>query len=110
MKAYKLQSLIWEFNSLLDSGAYDDIAVDEVKRHARAGTIPAFLTEQFGEDIDLGAMQPQDWTGLNKEWERFAVEINEGRKMGIENRGLSLLLAYALQSYFDNVGQELEAA
>ena len=58
----------------------------------------------------MGAMQPQDWTGLNKEWERFAVEINEGRKMGIENKGLSLLLAYALQSYFDNVGQELEAA
>ncbi len=55
-------------------------------------------------------MEPQDWTDLDKEWERFAVEINEGRKMGIENRGLSLLLAYALQSYFDNVGQELGAA
>ncbi len=110
MKAYKLQSLIWEFNSLLDSGAYDDIAVDEEKSHARAGTISGFLIDQFGEDIDLGAMQPQDCTDLNKEWERFAVEINEGRKMGIENRGLSLLLAYALQSYFNNVGQELEAA
>ncbi len=110
MKAYKLQSLIWEFNSLLDSGAYDDIAVDEVKRHARAETISGFLIDRFGEDIDLGAMQPQDWTGLNKEWERFAVEINEGRKMGIENRGLCLLLAYAWQSYFDRVKQGHKAA
>ena len=55
-------------------------------------------------------MQPQDWTDLNKEWQRFANAINEGRKMGIENRGLSLLLAYALQSYFDRAKQELEAA
>ncbi len=110
MQAYKLQSLIWEFNALLDSGAYDDISVDEVKRHARAETISGFLIDRFGEEIDLDAMEPRDWTDLNKEWERFANAINEGRKMGIENRGLSLLLAYALQSYFDNVGQELEAA
>ena len=105
MKTYKFRSLIWEFNALLDSGAYDDIAVDEVKRHARAETIPAFLTEQFGEDIDLGVMEPQDWADLNAEWQRFANAINEGRKMGIENRGLCLLSAYALQSYFDRVEQ-----
>ncbi len=110
MKAYKLQSLIWEFNSLFDTGKYDDIAVDDVKHHARAGTIPAFLTDRFGEEIELDVMEPQDWADLNAEWQRFAVAINEGRKMGIENRGLCLLLAYALQSYFDNVGQELEAA
>ncbi len=110
MKAYKLQSLIWEFNALLDTGKYDDIAVDDVKHHARAETISAFLTDRFGEEIELDVMEPQDWADLNAEWQRFANVIDEGRKMGIENRGLSLLLAYALQSYFDSVGQELEAA
>ena len=110
MKAYKLRSLIWEFNALLDTGAYDDIAIDDVKHHARAETISGFLIDQFGEEIDLGVMEPQDWTDLNAEWQGFANAINEGRKMGIENRGLSLLLAYALQSYFDRVGQGLEAA
>ncbi len=75
--------------------------------------LASWLTSKFGPffvNVTKPVMEPQDWTDLNKEWERFAVEINEGRKMGIENRGLSLLLAYALQSYFDNVGQELEAA
>jgi hypothetical protein len=105
MKAYKLQSLIWEFNALLDSGAYDDIAVDDVKHHARAETISGFLIDRFGEEIDLGVMEPQDWADLNAEWQRFANAINEGRKMGIENRGLCLLSAYALQSYFDRVEQ-----
>ena len=105
MKAYKLRSLIWEFNALFDTGKYDDIAVDDVKHHARAETISGFLIDRFGEEIDLGVMEPQDWADLNAEWQRFANAINEGRKMGIENRGLCLLSAYALQSYFDRVEQ-----
>ncbi len=110
MEAYKLRSLIWEFNALLDTGKYDDVAIDDVKRHAKAETLSGFLIDQFGDEIDLGAMEPQDWTDLNAEWEKFAVEINDGRKMGIENRGLCLLLAYAWQSYFDRGKQGLEAA
>ena len=110
MEAYKLRALIWEFGALLDTGKHDDIAVDDVKRHAKAETISTFLIDRFGEEIDLGVMEPQDWTDLNAEWQGFANAIDEGRKLGIENRGLCLLLAYTIQSYSDRVGRAVETA
>jgi hypothetical protein len=35
--------LLWQLIAALDSGKYDSLDIDEVKRHANAGTISTFL-------------------------------------------------------------------
>lgn len=101
MQSYKFLFLVWEFIALMDTGKYDDITVDEVKNQASAGTIASYMVSKFGKDADFSLMEPQDWTDLAEEWERFENAIDEQRKMGIRNRGICLLQAYALQSYRD---------
>jgi hypothetical protein len=52
MLAYKFRHLAVAFNALLDSGKHNSISVDDVKRHAEAGTISAFLIDRFGKEAD----------------------------------------------------------
>ena len=99
MKAYKFRILVWEFNALLDTGQHDGITVGEVKRAAGNGTIAAFLKDKFADEIDTSVFESDDWLELNEEWQSFSNVIDERRKMGIENRGVCLLLGYALESY-----------
>ena len=68
MLAYKFRHLAVEFNALLDSGKHNSISVDDVKRHAEAGTISAFLIDRFGKEADFSLMEPKDWSDLNEEW------------------------------------------
>ena len=98
MKAYKFRQLVWDFNALLDTGKHDGITVDEVTRHAGNGTISGFLKDRFGGEIDTSLIEPEDWLVLNDEWQSFSNAIDERRKMGIENKGVCLLLGYALES------------
>ncbi len=99
MEAYKCLHLIGEFNAALDTGRYDKITVDEVKRHASAGTIPAFVVDRLGDGMDLSIIDRDDWAALAEEWQGFADTVDERRKMGIVNRGVCLLLAYTLGSH-----------
>ena len=108
MKAYKFRMLVGQFNVALDTGRHDDITVQEVKRHAQAGTITNFLVGRLQGATDLSWMEPEDWAVVDKEWRTFADAIDEGRKMGLENKGLCLLLAYALESSETRVRQELK--
>ena len=108
MKAYKFRKLAGQFNIAIDSGRFDDITVEEVKRHAQAGTITNFLVDRLKDVTDLGWMEAQDWAVVDEEWRTFALGIDEGRKMGVENKGLCLLLAYALESSEIRVRQELK--
>ncbi len=54
--------------------------------------------------MDLSLMEPSDWEELSEEWQGFEHAIDAGRKMGVSNRGLCLLLAYSLQSTQDRRG------
>ena len=99
MKDYKFRMLVWEVNAVLDTGKFDDIPTEEIHRQAEAGTISSYIVDRFGDDMDLSVIEPQDWTDLNEEWQSFHNAIDETRKMGIVNRGVCLLLGYALQSY-----------
>lgn len=99
MKANKYNFLIWQFNALLDKKEYDVITVDEVKRHARDETIPAFLKDKFGKNIDLSLFSSDALKELSEEWFSFENAIDEQRKFGVYNKGLCLLLAYSLESY-----------
>jgi hypothetical protein len=88
--------LLWQLIAALDSGKYDSLDIDEVKRHANAGTISTFLVDRFG--ADLSVLEPQDWTIIGETWASIANVVDARRKFGVENKGISLLMAYALQS------------
>ena len=98
MKAYKYRFLLWQLIAALDSGKYDSLDIDVVKRHANAGTISTFLVDRFGADSDFSIFEPQDWTIIGETWASIANAVDARRKFGVENKGISLLMAYALQS------------
>jgi hypothetical protein len=97
MKAFKHRTLLWEFIGALDSGAYDDLNIDDVRRHANAGTIHAFIVDRF-PDFDLSAFDGRDWKHLAQTWANIANAVDSRRKFGFRNSGLALLMAYALET------------
>ncbi len=99
MKAYKYRHLLWQLIRAVDSGKYDTLSVEEVSRHAAAGTIPAFLVDRFGSDLDLSIFEPQDWIALSDTWGSINNAVDASRKFGVDQRGACLLMAYALQSF-----------
>ena len=98
MKTHNLRHLFYEFISLLDSGKYDTIGLDEVWRHVNKGTIHSFLVDRFGAEIDLRHMDDDDWSTLTEEWKGFHSAIDTARKFRVHKRGLCLLMAYTLES------------
>jgi len=84
-------------NSAIDTGKYDDISVSSVQNEIDAGTIFPFLRERLGTNIDLSIFDASKEQELLSEWQDMVGAINERRKMGIENKGLTLLIAYLLE-------------
>jgi len=62
MKHTALTLMILHLNSLLDSGKYDDIALEEVKEHIDDGSILQWL-RQRAPDIDLSVHLDTDIYG-----------------------------------------------
>lgn len=60
-------------------------------------TIFDYLNDRLGVDIDLSLLTPEDKQELSSEWEDLALAVDESRKMGVERRGLCLLVAYLLE-------------
>jgi hypothetical protein len=105
----KYRLLLWELVAALDTGKYDSLDIEEVRHHANAGTMPAFLIDTF-DDLDFSMFEPNDWTVLAEEWASMANAIDARRKFGVENKGISLLLAYTLQSLQSLEFEERKAA
>ena len=84
-------------NSAVDTGKYADITVSQVQEQIRAGTIFQFLRDRLRDDIDLTILKAEDEAELLEEWQDLVEAVNERKKMGIENNGLTLLLAYLLE-------------
>jgi hypothetical protein len=99
MKAYKYKFLLWQLIAALDTGKHDALDIDDVKRHARAGTISAFLIDCFGSDADFSIFDPADWAAISEEWYSIDNAVNARRKFGVEKKGMALLMAYALESF-----------
>jgi hypothetical protein len=91
--------LLWELIGALDSGKYDSLDIEDVKRHADNRIISTFLREHFDAEHDLsGIFNDQDWATINETWADLARTVNAPRKFGVRNKGISLLMAYALES------------
>ena len=102
VKLNYLTLLILEYNSLIDSGKYDDITISDVHRHIKAGTVLQFIEEQAGEDVNVSlhtSASARDQS-FEEYYARYLKSIydayagNERRKWGIQNRGLCLLVAW----------------
>lgn len=97
MRISALTFIAFYLNSAMDSGRYDDVSISEVKAEIEKGTIFSFLRNRLGGDIDLTILEPADEAELLAEWQDLLAAVNERRKMGIEKRGLPLLIAYLLE-------------
>jgi len=85
--------------SVIDTGKYEDITADEVTSQIRSGNIFDFLRQRLGKDIDLSILATRDREAiLLSEWQSIDNVIVADSDWGIKNMGLTLLIAYVLES------------
>lgn len=99
MKQVDLTFLILQLNSLLDTGKYDDITINEIYNHIDDGTILHFLENRCYDDIDL-SLYTDKVDDFQKPYVEHLQSLYDAyggshqRKWGVENNGLCLLLAW----------------
>ncbi len=95
-----LTLLILEFNSLIDSGKYNDITIEEVRREIEKGNIINFIASRTAGDSDFSMFQDSERSDYLNYYHAQLRDIceacagNERRKWGVENLGLCLLVAW----------------
>lgn len=101
MKVSALTLLILNINSLIDSGKYSDISIDDIHQAIEGRRVLRFLKERAGADIDLSIHLESNAYGDFESYYESQLESiyggyagQERRKWGIENSGLCLVLAW----------------
>ena len=97
-----LTTLILEYNSLIDSGKYNDITVDDVRSYISNGTVLESIQERARGDTDLsfqlsGEAADQSFPQYYGRYLRATLDAyagDERRRWGVENKGLCLLVAW----------------
>jgi len=97
MNASAYRSLLWELIAVLDTGKFDKLSIDDVRQHARGGTISKFLQNELGSSADLSLLSDSDWKTLDEQVMSMDNATDASRKFGVKNRGIALLMAWALQ-------------
>ena len=100
MRTIVLTYLGFQLNTALSTCKYDHISIESIKSQIRTNSIFDYLVEHIA-DLQLSLLTEDEKTELLEEWGDFVDCIEEKRKMGIENRGLCLLLAYIFQGIQD---------
>lgn len=90
--------LAFQINSLLDLGHYGELSASDVKDGIYRRTIFTDLKERYGQDFDISLYKENELSEILSQWEDLAAAVSEGRKFGVENDGLCLLLAYCIES------------
>jgi hypothetical protein len=100
--------VIKELSALLDTGMYDAISIQDVKKHIRTGDILRFISEMAGTESDFSAvLQSRAGTDFERLYTESLQALDqayagdERRKWGIEKRGLCLLLSWTAQLLLD---------
>ena len=100
----RVSSVAWAaFNltSSLDHGPVVQITIDEIRKEIKDGSLIAFLNEKlsnydwslFGPEFDQGSPFVEAM-----QFEADVFEGREGRKLGIRNSGICLLLAFCIEA------------
>lgn len=113
MKISALTLLILRINSLIDSGKYRDITIEDIHKAIEKKRVLRFLKEHAGSDIDLsihldnnayGNFETYYETQLENIYGGYAGQ--ERKKWGVENSGLCLVIAWTNEII--QQGQNLE--
>ena len=101
MKLNRLTFLILEYNQLLDTGKYNYITIKDVHREIQKGTILRYIKDEAGSDVDFSLyLDIRDELCFETQYAKHLQSIyggyagQEGRKWGVENLGLCLLIAW----------------
>ena len=113
IKTSNLTLLILQLNSAIDTGNHRGITIEEVKQHIDDGDILEYLNTRLGNDIDLSLLLHPDY-GLREgraittalQSLRGAYGGNEGRKWGVKNSGLCLMVAWVNEMVQQGVGDK----
>lgn len=97
MRVSALTFLAFYVNSAIDTGRYDDLSIDVVRRGVRAGTIFEVLATRLGNDLDLSLLDDAKRAELLDEWQDMEAAIDIRKKFGIERGGLALVMAFILE-------------
>jgi hypothetical protein len=99
-----LSLMLRYLSAMLDSGKHDDISLEEVKQHVRAGDLIPFLNERakkVDDTFDNGFSQAEpkfvDWYVAQIKDNCEDTDGSERRKYGITSRGLCLLISYTAE-------------
>lgn len=113
MKASALTSLVLHVNSLIDSGKYSDITIEDIHKAIEGKRVLRFLKERAGSDVDLSIhLDSKAYGDFESYYEAQLENIyggyagQERRKWGVENSGLCLVLAWTNEII--QQGQNLE--
>jgi hypothetical protein len=99
MKLVELTILILELSALIDSGRYEGVTIEEVEEHIESGDLFIWLKARF-PSLDLSLHQPRGSRNAAQEITDALNDIlggyggSEGRKWGIRNNGICLLLSW----------------
>jgi len=106
MRASDYRFLLWQLIAALDTGNFDELDIADVRLHAREGAISKFLQETFREVADFSIFTAEHWKAIDSDFEGMQNAIDARRKFGVENRGIALLMAWALEGAQRNKGTE----
>ena len=94
MKLNRLTLLILEYNSLIDSGKYNDITIQDIHREIEQGTVLRYIQKIAGLDADMSLyLDTHDEFNFEAEYAKNLQVIyggyagRERRKWGVENLG-----------------------
>jgi hypothetical protein len=93
----KYRFLLWQLIAAADSGLLDDLDIDEVRKHANAGTIAEFIRHELGGNCDFSFLSPRDWNVITERFGSIANAVDSSRKFGVDYKGICLLMAYSLE-------------
>ncbi len=95
--------LLLEINAAADTGRYDHITIADVHSAIKRGNVLRFLQETCKRDIDLSLLIGSATPEFEPWYEARLKDIHggyagrEGRKWGVENRGMCLLIAWTTE-------------
>lgn len=98
MRLSYLTGMGFYVNGAIESRKYDTITIKQIKEHIRNNTIFPFLEKELVDDLDISLWSIADRNEINDEWINFADTIDESRKLCVGKNGLSLIMAYILES------------
>ena len=100
-KLIVLTLLVLQYNKLLDSGEYDDITIDEVHDTIKRKNIIPWLAKRTEQHSDFSIfIESAEYTDYLELYYKQMADFykgyagQEGRKWGVKNRGLCLLIAW----------------